>query len=79
MDMEYIKPSTMATFWAILYSPPHFHMSFTDRHILMLTVATYIQRYNCERVSSKGTEVSYGNELQVQKKTQEYMVEDTRV
>jgi len=33
MDMEHIKPSTMSTFCAILYSPPHLLMSFIDRHI----------------------------------------------
>jgi len=43
MDMEHIKPNSMSTFRAILYSPPHLLMSFIDRHILMLTIATYIQ------------------------------------
>jgi len=43
MDMEHIKPSIMSTFRAILYSPPHLVMSFIDRHILMLTIAKYIQ------------------------------------
>jgi len=43
MDMEHIKPSTMSTFHAILYSPPHLLILFTDRHILMLTIVTYIQ------------------------------------
>jgi len=43
MDMEYIKPSNVSTFRAILYSPPHLLMSFSDRHILMLTIATYIE------------------------------------
>jgi len=33
--MEHIKPSTMSTFRAILYSPPHLLMPFIDRHILM--------------------------------------------
>jgi len=42
MKMEHIKPSTMSTFHVILYSPPHLLMSFIDRHILMLTIATYI-------------------------------------
>jgi len=41
--MERIKPSIMSTFHAVLYSPPHLLMSFIDRHILMLTVATYIK------------------------------------
>jgi len=54
MDMEYIKPSTMSTFHAILYSPPHLIMLFTDMHILMLTIATY----KCDRLSTKGTEES---------------------
>jgi len=35
MDMEHIKPSTMSTFRASLYSPPHLLMSFIDRHILI--------------------------------------------
>ena len=43
MDMEHIKPSTMSAFHAILYSPPQLLMSFIDTHILMLTIATYIQ------------------------------------
>jgi hypothetical protein len=43
MDMDHIKPNTMSTFRAILYSPPHLRMSFSDRYILMQTVATYIQ------------------------------------
>ena len=43
MEMEHIKPSTMSTFHDILYLPPHLLMSFIDRHILMLTIATYIQ------------------------------------
>jgi len=64
MDMEQIKPSTMSTFGTILYSPPHLLMSFIDRHILMLTIATYIQ---LDRLSTKGTEESYRNELQLQK------------
>ena len=37
MDMEHIKPSTMSTFRAILYLPPHLLMPFIDRHILMHT------------------------------------------
>jgi len=41
--MEYIMPTTMSTFCAILYSPVHLFMSFIDRQILMLTIATYIQ------------------------------------
>jgi len=43
MGMEYIKPNTMSTFCAILYSTSHLLMSFIDRHILVLTIATYIQ------------------------------------
>jgi len=43
MDKEHIKPSKMSTFHAILYSPPHLLMSFSDRHILMQTIATYIR------------------------------------
>jgi len=43
MDMEHIKPSTMSTFRVILYSAPHLLMLFIDRHILMLTLAIYIQ------------------------------------
>ena len=43
MDMELIKPTAMSNFCAILCSPPHLLMSFTDRHILMLTIVTYIQ------------------------------------
>jgi len=43
MVMEHINPSTMSTFRAILYSPAHLFMSIIDRHILMLTIATYIQ------------------------------------
>jgi len=43
MGMEHIKPCTMSTFCAILYSQPHLLISFIDRHILMLTIATYIQ------------------------------------
>jgi len=42
MDMEHIKPSTTSTFRVILYSAPQLFMSFIDRHILMLTIATYI-------------------------------------
>jgi len=41
MDMEHIKPSAMSTFHAILYSPPQ--LSFIDRHILLRTIAAYIQ------------------------------------
>jgi len=37
--MEHIN----STFLAVLYSPPHLLMLFIDKHILMLTVATYIQ------------------------------------
>jgi len=43
MDMDHIKPATMSTFRAILYSSTHLLMSFIDRHILMLTIATYIK------------------------------------
>ena len=43
MDMEHIKPSTVSTFCAILYSPTHLLLSFIDRHILMVTIATYTQ------------------------------------
>ena len=43
MDMEHIKPSNVSTFRGILYSPPHLLMSFIDRHILMVTIATYTQ------------------------------------
>jgi len=43
MEMEHIKPSTMSTFHAMLHLPPHLLTSFIDRHILMLTTATYIQ------------------------------------
>jgi len=42
--MEQIKPSTMSAFRTILYSPPHLLVSLIDRHILMLTIATYIQK-----------------------------------
>jgi len=31
--MEHIKPSTMSTFRAILYSPPHLLIMFIDRYI----------------------------------------------
>ena len=55
MHMEQIKSSTMSTFRTILYSRPHLLMSFIDRHILMLTIATYIQ---LDRLSTKGTEES---------------------
>jgi hypothetical protein len=48
MDMEHIKPSTMSTFHAILYSPPHF-MSFID-HTLMLLLHTH----NCDRGLTPG-------------------------
>ena len=40
MDNDHIKPASLSTFRAILYSPTHLFMSLTDRHILMLTVAT---------------------------------------
>jgi len=43
MDMEHIKASTMSNFRAVLYSPTHLVMSFIDRHILILTVATHIK------------------------------------
>jgi len=43
MEMEHIKSSIMSNFRAILYSPPQLLMLVTDRHILMLTTATYIQ------------------------------------
>jgi len=43
MVMEHTNPSTMSTYRAILYSPAHLLMSFIDRHILMLTIAAYIQ------------------------------------
>ena len=43
MFMEHIKPRTMSTFHAILYSPPHLLMLFIDRHIWMLTIGTYIK------------------------------------
>jgi len=33
MNMEHIKPSTMSTICAILYSPPHLPMMFIDRRI----------------------------------------------
>jgi hypothetical protein len=55
MDMEHIKPSIMSAFHVILYSPPHLLMSFIDKHIWMLTIATYIQ---LQRLSTKGTEES---------------------
>jgi len=42
MDMEHTKPSTMSPFCVLLYSAQHLLMSFIDRHILMLTIATYI-------------------------------------
>jgi len=32
----------MPTFHAILYSSPHIILPFIDRHILMLTIPTYI-------------------------------------
>jgi len=51
MNMEYITPSTKSTFRATLYSPPHLLISFIDRHILMLTIASY----NCVSLSTKGT------------------------
>ena len=62
--MEHIKPRTTSTFHVILYLPPHLLMTFIDRHILMLTIATYIQ---VRLGSTKGTEESYRNELQLQK------------
>jgi len=46
MDMEHIKPSTMSTFRATLYSTPHLLMSFIDKHILMLTNAAH----NCAQI-----------------------------
>jgi hypothetical protein len=42
MDMEHIKPSTMLTFCAILYSPIHFFMFFIERYIFMLAIVTHI-------------------------------------
>jgi len=63
--MEHIKPSTMSIFHAILYSPPHLLMLFIDRHILMLTIATYIQlqkaKYQRHRESFRGMIYSYRN------------------
>jgi len=64
MDMQHIKPSTMSTFHATLYSPSRLFMSFIDRHILMLTIAIC---YICNSLSTKDTEKSYRNELQLQK------------
>jgi len=64
MAMEQIMSSTVSTFRTILYWPPHLLMSFIDRHILMLTIATYIQ---LDRLSTKGTEEPHRNELQLQK------------
>jgi len=61
VDMEHIKSSIMSNFHAILYSPPHLLILFIDRHILMLTIATYRQ---LRQASTKGTEESYRNELQ---------------
>jgi len=48
MDMEHIKPNTMSTFRAILYSPPHLHTLFIDRHILMLIIVTYTQLWEAK-------------------------------
>jgi len=50
----------MSNFCAILYSPPHLLMLVIDRHILMLTTATY---YNYNSLNTEGTEESYRNEL----------------
>ena len=60
MDTEHIKPSTMSTFHVILYSPPHLLMSFIDRHILMLTIATYIELWQAQK-NLIGINYSYRN------------------
>ena len=43
MGMEHINQSTMSTFRATLYSPLHLLMSFIDKRILTLIIATYPQ------------------------------------
>ena len=52
--MEHIKPSTVSNFCALLYLPPHLLMSFTDRHILMLTIATYIPLQQAKYQRNRG-------------------------
>jgi hypothetical protein len=64
MDMERIKPSTMSILCAILYSPPP--------HLFCLLTGTFWRqllqhKYNCDTLSTKGTEESYRRELQIQK------------
>jgi len=60
MDMEHIRPSTMSIFLASLYSPPHLVTGTFWCKLLQHT-------YNCDRLSTKGTDESYRNELQLQK------------
>ena len=74
MEMEYIKPSTMSTFHAILYLPPHLLMSFNDRHILMLTIATYIQVQQAKYERHRRILLE---RITVTEITQQYIVEDT--
>jgi len=43
MAMEHIKPGTVSAFRTILYSSPNLLILFIDRHVLMVTIATYAQ------------------------------------
>ena len=72
MDMDYIKPSTMSTFHAILYSPPHLLMLYIDTHILMLTIATYIQMQHAKYQRHRRILEEW---ITVTEITQPYMVE----
>jgi len=64
MDMEHIKPNTTSPFHGILYWPPHLLMSFSDS---TFWCKLFQHTYNCDRLSTKGTDKSYRNELQLQK------------
>jgi len=69
--MEHIKPSTVSNFCALLYLPPHLLMSFIDRHILMLTIATYIPPQQAKYQRNRRILQEWNTVTEI---TQQYMV-----
>jgi hypothetical protein len=62
-----------STFHATLYSPIHLYMSFIDRHILMLTIATYIQLWHTKYQSDRGMNYNLKNYAAVHGRSQKWV------